>query len=119
LAVGITAITQGGVYLINGDGPALKNWLFGLLTAVSGISLLVGFVTPFASGLIALTTICIALSWFPAPNPDLFTSPLATVLVVIIGAAVVVLGPGAISIDCRLFGRREIIIPHASRTPRA
>jgi hypothetical protein len=32
--------------------------------------------------------------------------------------AVVFLGPGAFSLDARLFGRREIIIPPVSRSPR-
>jgi len=119
LAVGLTAVIQGGMYLADGDSPALEYWLLGLLTVLTAISLLVGFLTPFASGLIAITTIGVALSWFPAPSSNLFNSPLAAILIVIIGAAVAFLGPGAISIDCRLFGRREIIIPHAPRTPRA
>jgi uncharacterized membrane protein YphA (DoxX/SURF4 family) len=106
------------MFLVAGDTPALEHWPFGLVNVVSGISVLLGFITPFASGLIALTTMGTALSWFPAPSPNLFNSPLTAVLVVIIGVAVAVLGPGAISIDCRLFGRREIIIPQASRTPR-
>jgi uncharacterized membrane protein YphA (DoxX/SURF4 family) len=33
--------------------------------------------------------------------------------------ALVLLGPGAISLDARLFGRREIIIPESRRFPRA
>jgi len=106
------------MYLVAGGPPAPEHWPFGLLNVLSGISLLLGFLTPFASGLIALTTAGTALSWFPAPTSNLFNSPLAAMLVVIIGAAVAVLGPGAISVDCRLFGRREIIIPHATRTPR-
>jgi hypothetical protein len=33
-------------------------------------------------------------------------------------AALVLLGPGAFSLDARLFGRREIIIPEGGRSPR-
>jgi hypothetical protein len=32
--------------------------------------------------------------------------------------ALVLLGPGAISVDARLFGRQEIIIPDGRRPPR-
>jgi hypothetical protein len=34
-----------------------------------------------------------------------------------ISAAVVLLGPGAFSLDARLFGRREIVIPEGAFTP--
>jgi uncharacterized membrane protein YphA (DoxX/SURF4 family) len=117
-AVGIIAIVQGGVYLADRDSSTLEVLAVGLLVAVSGSSLLLGFLTPVSSGLVALATVAIALAWFPAPNLNLFSSPLPAVLVVIIAAAVAFLGPGAISVDCRLFGRREIIIPHIPRTPR-
>jgi hypothetical protein len=36
-------------------------------------------------------------------------------LVLAVAAAVVPLGPGALSLDARLFGRREIIIPRSPR----
>ncbi len=34
----------------------------------------------------------------------------------ILAAVIALLGPGAYSLDARLFGRREIIIPPASRS---
>jgi hypothetical protein len=35
----------------------------------------------------------------------------------VLATAIALLGPGAFSIDSRLFGRREILIPHATREP--
>ena len=32
-------------------------------------------------------------------------------LLFVIGVAVALMGPGAFSVDCRLFGRREIVVP--------
>ena len=110
---------QGAVYLANGRNLAFEVWGTGLVVAASGISLLIGLLTPVAGGLVALTTTGIALSWLPAPSPNLFSSPLPAILIVIIGAAVAFLGPGSLSVDCRLFGRREIIIPHVPRAPRS
>jgi uncharacterized membrane protein YphA (DoxX/SURF4 family) len=45
-------------------------------------------------------------------------SALAAFNLAAISAALVLLGPGAFSLDARLFGRREIIIPEGGRSPR-
>ena len=82
-----------------------------LLTLSSGALFLIGYLTPFAGVLAALLGVGRALSWFPAPTPDLFENKLTVVLASVIAAALVCLGPGAFSLDCRLFGRREIVIP--------
>ena len=36
--------------------------------------------------------------------------------VIILAAAIALLGPGAFSVDARLFGRREILIPNTLAT---
>jgi hypothetical protein len=46
---------------------------------------------------------------------DAFRLAVASVVVGVTAAALGVLGPGAFSIDCRLFGRRKIIIPQIPR----
>lgn len=109
-AVGITAAMEGGVYLTSGR-PTFEIWFAGVLVTAAGISLLIGFLTPLAGALVALASIAIARSWLPPPTPNLLGAPLSVVLVVVIAAAVALLGPGTLSVDCRLFGRREIIIP--------
>jgi uncharacterized membrane protein YphA (DoxX/SURF4 family) len=113
-AIGVIAIADGVAALnANGHTAAL---LAGGLALLSGISLLVGLFTPVASGLVALGAVSLALSWLPMPGADPFDSRPLIVLVVVVAVAVVLLGPGALSLDARLFGPREIIIP---RTPRS
>lgn len=74
-----------------------------MVGAAAGILLLVGLWTPVVGTLIAVVEILIALS--SAGDP--WTSvPLAT-----LGATLAMIGPGAWSIDARLFGRKQFQIP--------
>jgi uncharacterized membrane protein YphA (DoxX/SURF4 family) len=88
------------------------------MTVASGALLLIGYLTPFAGVLAGLFCVGSALSWFPAPNLELFEAKLTAAFAAVIVVALVCLGPGAFSMDARLFGRREIIIPDAARPPR-
>jgi uncharacterized membrane protein YphA (DoxX/SURF4 family) len=118
-AVGITAVNQGVGYLSDDGNPTFEFWLVGLLNLGGGLSLLVGFLTPLAGTVVALATLGIVRSWFPLPAANLFTTPLPAILVVTMATAVALLGPGSLSADSRLFGRRQIIIPHGPRSPRS
>jgi uncharacterized membrane protein YphA (DoxX/SURF4 family) len=118
IAVGVTAIVQGVVYLNDGGNPALRAWIPGLLLLASGVALAVGFLTPIAGVVVALGILSSTLSWFRAPAASLFETRLTTILMVTMAAAIVLLGPGALSLDARLFGRREIIIPSSARLPK-
>jgi len=81
------------------------------LTVAVGAFLLAGYLTPLVGIAGALLIVGAAFSWFPNPNPDLFEARMTAALVAVISIALVCLGPGAFSLDARLFGRREIIIP--------
>jgi len=118
VVLGAVLLYQGVIYLAglhDSGGLALA---LGLLAVGSGFFLLVGYGTPFAGTLAGLIGVGHALSWFRAPSPNLFDSRLATVLMAAIAAAIVCLGAGAFSIDARLFGPREIIIPSDPRLPK-
>jgi uncharacterized membrane protein YphA (DoxX/SURF4 family) len=91
-------------------------WVVGLLTVACGVSLLIGFLTPVACALAAAGAVLLRIQ---APTPILFDAKLAILFVVIMATAVGFLGPGAFSVDSRLFGRREIIIPPRSGLPKA
>jgi uncharacterized membrane protein YphA (DoxX/SURF4 family) len=114
-AAGVTAFLQGTAYFKDADRMTLWSCAVGILALVGGTSLLLGLLTPFAGSVVGGGAIGIALSWLPLPPQNLLADWFPAALVVVISAAVVLLGPGAMSFDARLFGRREIIIPHASR----
>jgi len=75
--------------------------LLNVLSIAAGILLLAGVWTPLSGSVIAALELWNLISIRPAdPWPDIF---LAT-----IGAALALLGPGAWSIDARLFGWKRI-----------
>jgi hypothetical protein len=74
--------------------------------------------TPIAGGVAALGEFGILVSWLSLPPAGQLETDVMTCLVMVVAVAVILLGPGALSLDARLFGRREIIIPRAPRAPK-
>lgn len=103
-AAGLAALLQGGWWL------AHSAFVYGLLAIVCGAALLIGALTPIAAALVGLQSVAVALSQFPSFLPH---TKLSAVLLAVIAVALVLLGPGAFSLDARRFGRREINIPAA------
>ncbi len=97
--------------------PSLAKWLLGLVLSTSGLGLAIGFLTPFAGFVVGLTFLGFALAWFPAPAWSMHDARLVAVGIIIASVAIALLGPGAFSLDGRLFGRREIVIPPSTRPP--
>ncbi len=86
-------------------------WLIGCSALATGALLVVGFLTPIAGSLGAAGAAGVGFSLLPACSPNLFDSKISTVFALTMLVAVIALGPGAFSMDARVFGRREIIIP--------
>jgi uncharacterized membrane protein YphA (DoxX/SURF4 family) len=105
----ISFIIQGNFYLRESGEVGAR--AAGIAAIIIGALLLAGFITPVAGGLAALGAIGVAVSLLPAGAPTLFDSKPAIVFAVTMLVGIVVLGPGAYSLDARVFGRREIIIP--------
>jgi uncharacterized membrane protein YphA (DoxX/SURF4 family) len=111
-ALGGLAITFGALYLSNRTEHAVVVWAVASILIVSGIALVVGFLTPLASLGIGLCVLGMAFSWFPGPPPfATLATRLLVLLVIVTAAGIGLLGPGCFSVDGRLFGRREIVIP--------
>lgn len=117
-AVALAALVQGGIYLTGqADAPA-GAWIAGFLGVAAGGALLIGILTPLVALVVGLGAIGIGFSLLPPSSPNLFDAKLPTLFAFIMTLAIVFLGPGAFSVDARLFGRREIIIPPSSRSSR-
>jgi uncharacterized membrane protein YphA (DoxX/SURF4 family) len=113
--IGISLLLQGGFSLTGHASSGLSTWLVGLLLLVAGTSLMVGFMTPITGMLVGAGVVAVSLSLVPPPSPNLFEAALSSFLAATIAVAIVVLGPGAFSLDALIFGRREIIIPRIPR----
>jgi len=112
---GIALLVQGEFYLRAADSQPAA-WFVGLSALAAGVLMLIGFFTPIVGAVVGIGTIAIGLSWLPACTPSLFESRTTLVFAVTMLVAIIVLGPGAISVDARIFGRREIIIPSPGST---
>ena len=102
----VTVVTQTIAYVAAAH-VAVAGWVIVALLLASGVCLLLGFITPIAVALIGLTSLGLAFSTAPYSIQDIEIAVLAVV--------VALLGPGAFSIDARMFGRREILIPVTRR----
>jgi uncharacterized membrane protein YphA (DoxX/SURF4 family) len=108
LAVGACAALEAAALLSEGHLSASAATAVAVSALVAGIFVIVGFLTPLASALLGTQA---ALTLFAsAPLLGLLDSRMAVLEFLVMAAVLAVLGPGAISIDARMFGRREVAI---------
>jgi len=91
------------------DPPAAAAAVLLIVQTLASAFLVLGFWTPIASGLVAV----LELGRLVAFRQD----PWIHILLATLGAALVLLGPGAWSIDARLFGWKRIDIPDRRNRP--
>jgi uncharacterized membrane protein YphA (DoxX/SURF4 family) len=119
IAVGVNSIIYGGVYLSNRAHPVILELAAGLIVVAAAAFVLIGLLTPVMGTITGLGVIGTTLSGTPESTARLLSSNSSEILILAMAAAIVFLGPGAFSLDARLFGRREIIIPGTSRRSKA
>jgi putative oxidoreductase len=87
--------------------PPLRIIVLEIIGVAAGILLLVGLWTPVAGALAAIVKVLIAFSRFLLHSGD----PWIAILQAVLAAVLAMVGPGAWSIDARLFGRKRIDMP--------
>ena len=93
------------------NGHAIGPWAVGSLAIAVGAAIFVGFLTPVASAAATVGYLMTGVSPSLMTEANNYISALTAFNLAAISASLVLLGPGAFSLDARLFGRREIIIP--------
>ena len=105
LCLGIT-LMYFGTAGVSGKPSDPINLAQSLIAAAGGTLLFAGLWTPAVGGLIALDEVWIALSLYSAHQEAMWLH----VRLAIFAVSVAMLGPGAWSIDARLFGRKRFDI---------
>jgi hypothetical protein len=107
VSVGASAILEVGLALVGGH--LLFNLAAAFVAVFMGLALIIGLLTPVVSAVLAAGGAAILLGLHAAVL-RLLDSRMALFEFVVMAAVVVILGPGATSIDAHLFGRREVVI---------
>ena len=89
------------------EPPLLATVVLQIIGIGAGILLLVGLWTPVAGTLAAIVKVWIALLRYFSHSGD----PWIAILQAVLSAVLAMVGPGAWSIDARLFGRKRIDMP--------
>jgi uncharacterized membrane protein YphA (DoxX/SURF4 family) len=114
LTAALSAFVQGANTLIQSHS-LIFGYAIGSLEISVGAALMIGLLTPIAAASASLGNIASGISWFLTGGGN--ANVIISLYLVVICIAITLLGPGAFSLDARLFGRREIIIPGRSRPP--
>jgi uncharacterized membrane protein YphA (DoxX/SURF4 family) len=108
---GAVLIAQGVAYLGHKDNPGFLVALVVFVTSLLCLLLLIGFLTRFVAIAAVLASLGTVLFWSTGTGVSPPVNPTTAVLAAAIAIAVSCLGPGAFSLDARIFGRRVIVIP--------
>jgi uncharacterized membrane protein YphA (DoxX/SURF4 family) len=110
VTVGITAAVRAWLFVASATNTDLLAAVPAVALVVCGLALAVGIFTPMCSALVGVSYALMLL----APFGEIVLLPRLDSTAALVGMAAAVglalLGPGAFSIDARLFGRRAIFI---------
>jgi len=100
-------MVYGVLWMLN--RPLEVVWFISSGAILLGLLLLAGMITPIAAAIVAVVgTISAVVSFFDVNGAFPELSHLSIILA---ATSIILLGPGAFSVDARVFGRRRIVIP--------
>ncbi len=114
IALGFPLLVEAAALLAEWRGTTGPLILIALISVAAGVALQLGYCVGRAAIAGAAAVIAVHFSCLHGERLNLFSSRIAGFLAISIAIALVLLGPGAFSIDARRFGRREIVIPPRS-----
>ena len=115
VAVGSASVFQGTAGLADAHSGISKALLINGGTAIAGACLLMGLFTPIMSVLAFVGYELVTHVPRYSSSGLVYDAKLQIVFALLLAFGIALVGPGAYSIDARLFGRREVIIPRVSR----
>ena len=108
LAAGGIASLQASIIIATAHGAANGDVLTAAFVIVISLALMVGFFTPVACALLTTGGMIVMLDPGIAWQLAIFESWTARGEFIVLSAVLICLGPGAFSLDARLYGRREV-----------
>jgi uncharacterized membrane protein YphA (DoxX/SURF4 family) len=108
LVVGGAASSQAWLLITAEQGALNAGVVVALLAFLTGLALIIGFMTPIASVLLSAAGLLLTITSSVPGHLLLFESGMARLEFIGMSVALICLGPGALSLDARLYGRREV-----------
>ena len=105
------ALAYSGISGLSEDSAELAPFVQCVVAVVSGVLLLAGLWTPVMGTLVALDEVWIAI-WLHSPER---AETWIHIFLAVMAASVAMLGPGAWSVDARLFGRQRFDLDSSGR----
>ena len=115
-AVGSTLLVQSAICLSQQPDMRAAAIASCILAIVGGGALVVGFLTSIACGLAVLGGVGITLFVPASGSLNQFSANPLTFDLLVMCLVSGLLGPGALSLDAHLFGRRKVVIPRSSHS---
>ena len=106
---------QGTCIMTAAGSNTLSLKIVGLSSISLSLVLVLGFLTPIVGSLATLCFLINAVELLVVTGTNRYANAVTALQLAVMALILVLLGPGAYSLDARLFGRREIIIPDVRR----